>query len=230
MKTKTKALALFLSAVLLVVTTVFATMAYLTSTDEVKNTFTVGKVEITLDEADVDEYGNLLNNEKEVWKEGDTLADRVRGNEYKLIPGHTYVKDPTVTVAAGSEQSYIRMIVTITDLTDVKAVLGVDDATNYFLPQYFVEGWDNTKWVTTNVVKEENDTATYEFRYYTTVSTVNDTTAKTLEALFTHIIVPKTIKNTDIEKLAEMQINVVAHAIQADGFETADEAWAAWGN
>lgn len=224
MKTKTKALALFLSAVLLVVTTVFATMAYLTSTDEVKNTFTVGKVEITLDEADVDEYGNLLNNEDEVWKEGDTLADRVRGNEYKLIPGHTYVKDPTVTVAAGSEESYIRMIVTISDFEDVQSVLGSD-----FLPQNFVNGWDEAVWVSTKEIKEEDKIATYEFRYKETVSTV-DGAAETLPALFTEIVMPNSVSNNDLLKLEEMEINVVAHAIQADGFKTAEEAWAAWGN
>ena len=212
MKTKTKALALVLSAVLLVVTTVFTTMAYLTSkTDVVKNTFTYGKVEITLDEAKVDEYGLE-----------DEAADRVLGNEYKLIPGHTYVKDPTVTVAADSEASYIRMIVTISDIADVKEVFGSD-----FLPQYFVKGWDNTKWITTGKVIETNDTATYEFRYYTTVSTV-DGEAEKLEPLFTHIFIPGTIENEALAKLEDMEVNVIAYAIQADGFEDAEDAWKKW--
>lgn len=219
MKTKTKALALFLSAVLLVVTTVFTTMAYLTSkTDVVKNTFTYGKVAITLDEAPVDLYGNIVT------------GNRRAENKYKLIPGHEYVKDPTVHVAADSEESYIRMIVTITDLEDVKAVLGKDTTTGYFLPQNFVKGWDNSVWVTTGVVDEKNNTATYEFRYYKTVSTVGKTAVTDLEALFTDIVMPDGVKNADIVKLAEMEIDIVAHAIQADGFESADEAWAAWNN
>ncbi len=220
MRTKTKALTFALCAVLLVVTTVFATMAYLTSqTEVVKNTFTVGKVEITLDEAKVDVYGNK-----------DEEARRVKENAYKLIPGHTYVKDPTVHVAANSEESYIRMIVTITDLQDVKDVLGKDETSGYFLPQYFVEGWDKTKWLTTNVVKEdtEKNTATYEFRYYETVSTV-DVDKKDLEPLFTKIIVPENISNDALSKLNDMQIQVEAHAIQADGFKTVDEAWNAFG-
>ena len=54
MKKKTKALMLVLCAVLLVTASVLGTMAYLTSTDQVVNTFTVGKVAITLDEAQVD--------------------------------------------------------------------------------------------------------------------------------------------------------------------------------
>ena len=96
MRTKTKALVLALCAVLLVVSTVFVTMAYLTSkTDVVTNTFTVGKVTITLDEADVDLMGV---------KDGDT---RVKANEYKLIPGHTYIKDPTIHVAGDSENCWL---------------------------------------------------------------------------------------------------------------------------
>ena len=96
MKTKTKALALALCAVLLVVTTVFVTMAYLTSEDSVTNTFTVGKVTITLDEAKVDEYG-----------EEEEGASRVDENTYKLIPGHTYTKDPQIHVDTNSEDCYL---------------------------------------------------------------------------------------------------------------------------
>lgn len=97
MKAKTKALVLAVCAVLLVATTVFVTMAYLTSkTETVNNTFTVGKVGITLDEAKVDEYGKPIQN-----------ANRVIGNAYKLIPGHEYTKDPTVHFAAESEASWL---------------------------------------------------------------------------------------------------------------------------
>lgn len=57
MKTRTKALLLTLCAALLVCATVLATMAFLTAKDAVTNTFTVGNVAITLDEAKVDVYG-----------------------------------------------------------------------------------------------------------------------------------------------------------------------------
>lgn len=95
-KTKTKALVLSFCAVLLVAVSVFTTIAYLTSRDTVKNTFAVGKVAITLDEATVDEYGTA-----------NTEANRVKENTYKLIPGHRYTKDPTVHFAANSEASYL---------------------------------------------------------------------------------------------------------------------------
>ena len=51
MKTKSKALLLTLCAVLLVTASVLGTMAFLTSNDEVVNTFSVGSVAIKLDEA-----------------------------------------------------------------------------------------------------------------------------------------------------------------------------------
>lgn len=84
-----------LCAILLIVGSVAGTIAWLTSTDEVTNTFTVGKVEITLDEAPVDEYGNVVD------------GDRRDTNEYKLVPGRSYTKDPLITVASGSEASYL---------------------------------------------------------------------------------------------------------------------------
>lgn len=97
MRTKTKALALALCAVLLVVSTVFVTMAFLTSTDSVTNTFTVGQVGITLDEADVKPNGSY---------ETDVNA-RVEANTYHLIPGHTYIKDPVIHVDADSEDCWL---------------------------------------------------------------------------------------------------------------------------
>ena len=57
MKKGSKALLVLACAGCLVIGTVFGTMAYLTSTKSVTNTFTVGDVEIKLDEAVVDEYG-----------------------------------------------------------------------------------------------------------------------------------------------------------------------------
>ena len=50
-----KAILTLCSALLLVSLSVGITVAYLTSTDEVKNTFTVGQVKITLDEAELND-------------------------------------------------------------------------------------------------------------------------------------------------------------------------------
>ena len=116
-----KAILTLCSALLLVSLSIGATLAYLTSTSEVvTNTFTAGNVTITLDEAKVDEYGV-----------SDANAARVTGNEYKLIPGRTYTKDPTVHVAAGSEDCWL--------FVKVENGLGEDEDT--IVTQMNTNGW-----------------------------------------------------------------------------------------
>ena len=83
-------------AALLVCVTISATVAYLTSTAKVENTFTVGDVKITLDEAKVTAAG--------VPVEG---AARVTANKYHLLPGNQYVKNPIVHVDANSESCIV---------------------------------------------------------------------------------------------------------------------------
>lgn len=96
MKTKSKALLLTLCAVLLVTASVLGTIAYLTSTDTVENTFTVGSVEISMDEAAVNPDGTVIAN-----------ADRVQENSYHPLPGHPYTKDPIIHVGSDSEDCWI---------------------------------------------------------------------------------------------------------------------------
>jgi len=224
MKTSMKALTLVLCAVLLVCASVMGTLAYLQSkTEVVKNTFTVGNVQITLDEAKVDEYGVKVNPE-----------ERVQANTYRLLPRHTYVKDPTVTVLANSEACYVRMIVTVTDADMVKLMAAFPAATypefynkDVFLLQNLVSGWDNSVWETTGVVTHANGVYTYEFRYVEIVAR-KQTANQVLEPLFTNVVIPGTLSNTAIAELNDVNIDIVAHAIQADGFANAAAAWAAW--
>ena len=82
-------------------TSVFATIAYLTSHSYVSNTFTVGKVNITLTESKVNTDGTLY----------DEGATQVSENVYHLVPNKSYVKDPKITVLPGSEESYLFIVV-----------------------------------------------------------------------------------------------------------------------
>ena len=107
-----KKLMTVLALVLVIALSVAGTYAYLTSQASVKNTFTVGNVSITMDEAAVNEYGEKLNDKGTVAVEGDTLAARRDANEYKLVPSHTYVKDPTIHVGATSEDCYLFVEIT----------------------------------------------------------------------------------------------------------------------
>lgn len=212
MKTKSKALLLTLCAVLLVAASVMGTMAYLTSTDKVENTFTVGNVAIKLDEAKVDTDGTPV-----------TPAERVKANSYKLLPGHTYNKDPMVTVLSGSEASYIKMTVTFSKAGALDAIFA---STGADLTSIF-NGYDSANWIYKGNTKDAGaDTRTYEFWYKETVGAPNADVA--LDALFDSITVPGTITNKQLETIKGMTITVNAYAIQADGFDNADAAWAAY--
>ena len=225
MKKATKALLLTLCAVVLVVGSVLGTLAYLTARDTVENTFTVGDVNIKVDESDVDENG-----EQETTPDGET-APRVDENEYHLLPGQTYAKDPTMTVMAGSEESYVRMMVTFTHTNALKSFFGED-----FLTEEFISGWDSAVWPCVSIKDNGNYTVTYEFRYKNTVDASDATEDIVLEPLFTHINVPGSLTGEQMKDIAGMQIIVEGHAIQAASFEAdtangltaEDVAWAAF--
>ena len=219
MKTAKKAMLMTLCAIILVVATVFGTMAYLTSTDEVNNTFTVGNVKITLDEAKVDTDGSPV-----------TGAARVKTNEYKLLPGHTYTKDPTIHVDAASEDCFIRAKVTLTNAKEWIAI-----ATKYAdnKVENIIKGTDdNIWWVSQPAVDETANTVTYTFVYKNESHTDElgkriwtSTDSKDL-VLFNEIAIPGGLTNDELKSVGASKITVVAEAIQADGFENADAAWA----
>ena len=212
MKTRSKALLLTLCAVLLVAATIFGTMAYLTSTDTVTNTFTVGKVNIKLDEAKANPDGTLV--------EG---AERVKANSYKLLPGHTYSKDPMVTVLSGSESSYVKMTVTFSKANELDAIFAPDGAN---LTRIF-NGYDASNWIAKGNTKDAAaNTRTYEFWYKEAVAAPTADVA--LDALFDSITVPGEITGEQLATIEGMTITVNAYAIQADGFADAEAAWAAF--
>lgn len=211
MKTAKKAMLMTLCAIILVVATVFGTMAYLTASDEVINTFTVGNVAIKLDEVPVDANGKA------------TAGDRVQANSYKLLPGLTYDKDPMVTVLANSEESYVKMTVTVNNANELDDIF---DPSGANLLAIF-GGYDADNWTYKGNTKDAaNNTRTYEFWYKETVSAGAADVA--LDALFDTITVPGEITKEQLSTLSDLKITVNAYAIQADGFADAAAAWAAF--
>lgn len=210
---KKKLLIMSVAMVLVCAFAVGMTIAYLTSTDKVVNTFTVGNVQIKLDEAEVDQYGVPQG----------SPAPRISENVYKLIPGHTYTKDPMVTVLSGSERSYIKMTVTVTKSAELDAIFGNGGAN---LLSIF-NGYDSANWTYKgNTENTGNNTRTYEFWYKEAVAA--PTANVELDPLFDSITVPDTITNTQLGTIEGMKITVNAYAIQADGFDNAADAWAAY--
>lgn len=229
MKKTQKILALVLCAVLLVGASVMGTLAYLTSQDEVVNTFTVGQVKIELHET----------GEK-------TRDDETVGLDLHLLPGVPVDKDPTVTVLKNSEDSYVRVNVKVSDVEKLKeafegltytGVHGEDlpyVTDGMFNLHLIVEGWNAEDWAF-----ESYENGVYEFRYVGELAengvvpknTADDTK---LPALFTKVVLPTDMTNELIKKLEGVNITVTADAIQADGFvangtQTAVEAaWAAF--
>jgi len=84
---------LMVSALVLVAAmAIGGTLAYLTAqTEAITNTFTVGNITMDLDEKNAT----------------DPNGDRVKANTYKIYPGVTVDKDPTVHVNKGSEPCWV---------------------------------------------------------------------------------------------------------------------------
>lgn len=172
---KKKTLALVLALTLLVAGVVGGTLAWLTDqTAEVKNTFTVGDINIGLTE---------------------TTAD------YKMVPGNTIAKDPTVTVKANSESCWL--FVKVTESTDLKD----------FITYAIAEGWTALPGVDGVYYREVPASAadqTFSVLAGDAVTVKSDVTRTMLETA-----------KTDAPTLT-----FKAYAIQKDHFATADAAWA----
>lgn len=223
---KTKAILMALCAVLLVAASVMGTLAYLTSTDTVTNTFTVGNVQIKLDEAKVDGNGKALADGTR-WHPTDNDPKQ----EYHLLPGHTYDKDPTVTVLKGSDKSYVRMLVTVTFETPLdKTWVGTE--LDGIFTGYNASAWPREGAPKVNYNNDGKVTSIeYEYRYSAIVEGKKNGANADVELpdLFTNIVIPDTYTNEQIAALNGMKITVVAQAIQADGFNgDVDAAWRAF--
>lgn len=243
MKKAKKILALLLCAVLLVGATVAGTVAYLTDKDDVTNTFTVGNVQIKLDEAVVDKETGKATVPAERTEVGNTSV--------RMIPGRTIDKDPTVTVLKDSEDCYVRVKVTVVlseswDHEVAKAAWGwveTEDFDTFFetwagtfagnyLATGDMVGFNTVNWkVADPVADSDAKTITYILNYKTDTNNIfkkNSGTNKdtgdnmVLEAIFTKVSVPQNLTNAQLALLEGMEIKVEAHAIQAEGFVAAD--------
>ena len=113
MKISKRSLLSVVALALTIAVTAFGTVAYMTDSDTVTNTFTVGNINITVDEENVDGIPD---------ENGNIIPERDRQNNYPLIPGLVQKKDPTMTVHAGSEECYVRFRVELTGYAALKAI------------------------------------------------------------------------------------------------------------
>lgn len=194
MKTAKKALGLMLVAVLLVTATIFGTMAYLTDKDEVTNTFTVGSVDISLDEAPVGADGKA------------TTGNRVQKNDYKLMPGHVYDKDPIVHFQPKSEASWLFIEVT----NEIVGIESTAEGYKSIAAQIAENGWTALDGVTGV--------------YYQKVGANNSGSAVDYK-VFQGFTVDGSVNGTTLDNYNNKTVKVTAYAVQADGFDSATAAW-----
>lgn len=206
MKKTSKALLLGLCAVLLVAASILGTMAYLTDNAKVENSFTLGKVEITLTEAKVNEKGKA-----------DNSVPRVVANSYKLVPGLTYDKDPTIYVKENSEDSYL--FVKVED--EIKAL---ENAGNTVEDQMVKSG----KW---KLVAETSNVYVYTNGGDDPCSVTADVGKDGIK-VFEHFTVKNTATKQDLDKNKNSKIIITAYAVQANGWDgiTTDKAAYIWKN
>lgn len=239
MKKKVFAISFFIGVFALILSV--GSLAFFTDkTEEVKNTFTVGKVDIDLTEPEKDNWG--------------VNADGTA--KTSLMPGIVYAKTPTVTVKDDSETAYVYAAIELQDAREfTKAVLNAyNEARDGKIPQdspivvkfasisnqlndenvsvndklklilktildEFVVGFDNSKWEMISF-GINGDTGTFIIAHKNTMK-AGDT-----EKIFTGITMPEVFtsgvfKDTNFEL---GKIKVTGAAIQAEGFANYIEA------
>ncbi len=212
---KRKILGIALSLCVVAILAVGASLAYLTDTQKAENTFTMGNVKIKLDETNV-------NNPD---------GDRVLKNTYRVYPGAVVTKDPIVH-NIGENDAYIRATVNVSNWMNLVGAYypefgikfgqpGYEKALNLLVGDKLGEGWSV-------VGVEAGDTFTlgafdakFILKYDGTLAADEDTTA-----MFQTVKIPAGIDNANTNSFKG--VTVVAQAIQADGFDTWEAAFAAF--
>ena len=216
--TKKRFVAILLCVTLVALAAIGATFAYLTDSKTVKNTFTVGDVKIKLDETNVNA------------PEG----DRVTSNTYNVYPGAVVTKDPIVH-NTGKNGAYVRAVVTIEDGMNWLGLYNEnvwtapqEAAFNAMINNTLGEGWELVD-IAYDMSGPNHPTSDFvaTLKYTNVLEAGKDTTA-----MFSQIAFPTKLTGNDvttrIDQNGEFGINVVAQAIQADGFDTWEKAFEAY--
>lgn len=169
-----------LALVLVFAVAVGGVVAWLTDkTGSVKNTFTVGDIDITLEET------------------GTVAGEK----SYKMIPGTTLGKDPTVTVVGGSEACYL--------FVKVEKSANFDD----FMTYAMADGWTAL----------DGQTGVY---YREVTATTADTSFGVLAG--DKVTVKTDVTKSDLNALTEATyptLTFTAYAVQQDNMEDVATAW-----
>ena len=212
--TKKRFVAILLCVTLVALAAIGATFAYLTDTKTVNNTFTMGNVAIKLDETDIKNPN----------------GDRVTSNEYNVYPGAVVTKDPIVH-NTGKNAAYIRATVNVSNWMNLCAAYYPDFGIHFpsagyenslqLLVGQLGEGWSVVGVTIGDTFTNGAYGAKFILKYEGALAAGADTTA-----MFQTVTIPAGIDNANTDSFSG--VTVVAQAIQADGFDTWEAAFAAY--
>lgn len=193
---KKKGIVIVLAMLLALCIGVGATLAFITvETQSIKNTFTYGDINIDLWESEIKADGTLGDKKS-------SLNSKVEQSGFKMIPGNTIAKDPTVTVNKGSEACWL--------------FIKIEKGNNfdYFMTFEIAGGW--------------NSLAGEDGVYYQAVDAVTtDTDFPVLKG--NQVSVKNTVLKTDLNALSDATLPTLtftAYAVQKANVNSAAEAWA----
>ena len=175
------------SVVLLCACLVGTTYAWLMDkTDTITNTFTFGNIAITLAETKGDGTGTTKS--------------------FKIVPGATIDKDPTVTVEEGSEACWL-----FVKIVETNNIFDTD--------KKFVEYVVDSAW-----------TELEDGVYYIQVDAETASEGKSYSVLNGNVVTVNKLATAEHFAHAQLNGNIpsitfTAYAVQAESFETADDAW-----
>lgn len=178
-----KALAMLLSLVLVIGCVVGGTLAWLVDSSEtVTNTFSVGDINITLSET--------------------------TGTSYKILPGGTSAKDPTLKIQQGSEKCWVYVLVDNTVVLNGEVVA--------------TPNIDKSDW---SVVETNGTKTLYRYKAVVDASSVEQPLP-----VFTTVAYADTITKDNIDTLKDTKIVITGYAHQSENTTqaVADEAAKAW--
>lgn len=248
---KKKILLVGLLVVLVAAVSVGLTVAYLTSTDTAKNTFTVGDVDIELLESNLHRenagVANDATSDSELWSDVDKLGtptseykagdtcytdDQIKAdaakyqdllkNNGKLNPGQSYHKMPYV-VNTGSNNAYIRIRMMFPAALDTAILNSSMYTTTALNKGEFTMAYDSSGTV-------KVDGVAYNVYTFTRVKPLAPG-EMTYWNVWGTIHMDADVTNEELKTLVpsgKFDILVQADAIQADGFANATEAFAAF--
>lgn len=238
---KKKILSICLVSIIAVIAIAGATLAYLTDTDKADNVFTIGNVQIELVEQQRNDAGTGLE-DFEPNKVLLPIVESAQGTNETVdgvegLPTSKNYVDKIITVKnTGASNAYMRVYIAIPVVLD-----NVGDASQNILHFNWTQAsskngqWGPEKSVAQNVDVNGVYCNIYERTYTSVVSTGNATTTPAYIGFYLdkkvdnrmeqgNIIYTINGKDIDYDFSEGVTIPVFAVAVQADGFDSADQA------